>query len=282
MIKRVGAVIAALLCAVFTGCSKTDDVQTVTGKFEITFLKAGQADAIVLQTEEHTAVIDCGEKDDGDKLVELLAEKGTEKIDYLFITHFDKDHVGGAAKLIENVAVDNIITPNYEGSVKEYDKFIAAADEKGLDITRLTENMQITLDDVSLSIYPPLKSEYDESDNDYSLAITAQHGGNSFLFAGDAESERLKEIVTQLGKNTYTLLKVPHHGRYNDFTDAFISAARPVYAVITCSEKNPAEEKVIKALEGVGSQIFYTADGNIEVISDGVSVSVDTKPAENT
>ena len=280
MIKRVGAAAAALLCAVFTGCSKTENAQAVTGKFEITFLKAGQADAIVLQTEEHTAVIDCGEKDDGDKLVELLAEKGTEKIDYLFITHFDKDHVGGAAKLIENVAVDNIITPNYEGSVKEYDKFIAAADEKGLDITRLTENMQITLDDVGFSIYPPLKSEYKESDNDYSLAITAQHGNNSFLFAGDAESERLKEIVTQLGKNEYTLLKVPHHGRYNDFTDAFISAVRPVYAVITCSDKNPAEQETVDALEDVGCNVYYTSEGTVTTASDGFSILVTEETAE--
>ena len=281
-VKRVfAAVCAALICIAGFGCSKTGDTAAVevTGSFETVFLKAGQADAIVLKTKSHAVVIDCGEKDDGDELVALLEEKGIEKIDYVFITHFDKDHVGGAAELIENIPIDNIITPDYEGTVKEYTKFITAAAEKSLDITRLTETMNFVLDDVSFSVYPPLKSEYAEGDNDYSLAIVTEHGQNKYLFAGDAETERMREIVTQ-AKGEYTLLKVPHHGRYSDFTDVFIAGVKPEYAVITCSDKNPAEEKVILSLENAGSSIYYTSGGNVTAVSDGSSVSVTQDTAE--
>ena len=266
-----------MVCISAVGCKSGsgEAIPEVTGVLETVFLSAGQADAIVLKTREHAVIIDCGEKDDGDELLELLAEKGIEKVDYLFITHFDKDHVGGAAELIKNMETENVITPDYEGSVKEYSKFIAAAEEKGLEIKRLTANMEFVLDDVSFCVYPPLKSEYEEADNDYSLAVTVRHGENKLLFTGDAESERLKELMTQaVGQNTFDLLKVPHHGRYNEYTYTFVSAVKPEYAVITCSDKNPAEEKVIKALESTGSKIYYTSGGNITAVSDGKNFDI--------
>lgn len=273
--RRHGAFLCAvLLCLSFAGCAeKTAETPAVKGSFDITVMSAGQADAMVLTTQNHCIVIDCGEKDDGDELVELLGEKGIEKIDSLIITHFDKDHVGGAAELIENTAVERIITPNYEGSGKEYDKFIAAAAEKDVNITKLRQNTVFTLDDVSFGIYPPLKADYEEDDNDFSLAVTARHGQNSFLFAGDAESERIKEILAQVpGK--YSFLKVPHHGRYCDNTEKFINAVSPDFAVITCSEKNPAEAAVVDILEEAGSAVYYTADGTVNAASDGERITV--------
>ena len=52
------------------GCGNKNDktikIPDVTGSFEFTVLKAGQADAILMQTQNNSIIIDCGEKDDGD------------------------------------------------------------------------------------------------------------------------------------------------------------------------------------------------------------------------
>ena len=45
----------------------------------------------------------------------IIDRKDISNVDYIFITHFDKDHVGGFPEVMDNVTASNIIVPNYEG-----------------------------------------------------------------------------------------------------------------------------------------------------------------------
>lgn len=272
--------ILLLMCAVamllsVSACKTEEDVSVheVIGDFDVSVLKAGQADAIILKTQNHCVIIDCGEEDDGDEVIDHLSENGIEKVDYLFITHFDKDHVGGAAEVLGAVSVDNIITPDYEGTNSEYKKFIQAVNEKNYTPIKLTKEMSFILDDVEFNVYPPLKSEYKEGDNDFSLAISAIHGENSFLFAGDAQEVRLSEISAQT-KTEYDFLKVPHHGRIEKNTKTFFEKINPKFAVVTCSDKNPADEEVLGLLSAMWCKTYLTSDGDVNIKSDGEEITV--------
>ena len=279
LLKRL--LTTGLLCSSLLLCScgyrdaETDggSSSAVNGDFSVSILKIGKADAIILKTENHTALIDCGESEDGAEIIEHLKKSGTEKIDYMFITHFDKDHVGGAPDILESFSVGEVITPDYEGNVSEYYDYINAMDSKGLTATALTKDMTITLDDVTFNVYPPLKSSYAEGDNDFSLVISAAHGDNSFLFAGDAEKDRLAELSSQLDLE-HTFLKMPHHGNYNKGTKAFVQSVKPKYTVITCSDKNPPEEETLSVLKGVGSEVYETRNGDVTAISDGKIIKI--------
>ncbi|MCR4692375.1 MAG: MBL fold metallo-hydrolase [Firmicutes bacterium] len=262
---------AILLCS--CGIAEQKTGKEGNEEFKVTVLKIGQADAIILKSSQHIAVIDCGEQDDGREIAEYLSDCGVKEIDYMFITHFDKDHIGGAAEVMENVAVGQIITPDYEGSGKEYETFIEAVKEHGYTLLKLTEEMSLEFDDVACVIYPPLKTSYSESDNDFSLAISITHGENRFLFTGDAEKERLEEILLQ-AEGKYDFLKVPHHGLYEKNTEKFIESINPEYAVITCSDKNPADQYVLQILEKYGSKTYLTSKGNVEVTSDGKNIKI--------
>ena len=126
-----------------------------TGEFSVTALNIGKADSLILKTQNHTVLTDCGEKGDSDDIISALAESGVSEIDCLIITHFDKDHVGGAAKLIKKISVNQIITPNYRSDSEEYKDFIAAAEENNLTPITLTENLSFVYDDVTFEVYPP-------------------------------------------------------------------------------------------------------------------------------
>lgn len=245
----------------------------VTGEFKTTVLDIGQADAIILETAAHTVVIDTGEKDDGDELVEHLTGHGIKRIDYMFITHFDKDHVGGARELMENTEIGEIITPDYEGNNKEYADFITALKESGLSQTKLTGYMTFILDDVLFEIFPPEKSSYIEEDNDFSLVINVTYGENTFMFAGDCETARLKELPGQMNME-HVFLNVPHHGVYCAGMDEFIGSVSPEYAVITDSKKNPADDDVLALLEGVGCETYETLYGSVTAVCDGRTVKL--------
>lgn len=281
VLKKIIILISAVC---MTSCGQNIQKQNsilpqVTGEFIVSVLKVGKADAIVLQTANHSVIIDCGEADDSKEILKYLSKNDISKIDCMFITHFDKDHVGGAADILNNIETEQIITPLYEGSNDEYCNYIKAAKENNITPLTLTENMTFILDDVLFEIYPPQKSSYKESDNDFSLAISAKHGNNSFLFTGDAEAERLSEILRQTNEK-YAFLKVPHHGQRNKNTQKFIERINPSYSVITCSEKNTADTETINILESVGSAVYLTENGNVKAVSDGKNISITQKGAE--
>ena len=263
-----------LLC----GCRNINDekaaqIPPVTGMFDFTILKSGQADAIFLQTENHNVIIDCGEKDDGDKLALLLQEKEVTYVDCVFITHFDKDHVGGFPKVAKSVMAGNIIVPDYDGKKKEYSDFVKIVGENNLNVTRLTEDTFFTLDDVLFEVSVPKRKVYAEGDNDFSLVISVTHGENTFLFAGDAHVERLEEVMKEFDSR-YDFLKVPHHGKYNKNTKRFMTSVNPSYSVICDSTKNPAEAETLSVLEQAGSKIYRTANGDVFVLSDGKEIKI--------
>ena len=231
------------------GCGNRNDktikIPDVTGSFEFTVLKAGQADAILMQTQNNSIIIDCGEKDDGDELVGLLREKDISNIDYLFITHFDKDHVGGFPEVMENITVTNIIVPDYEGNNDEYEEYLKTVNSKKSDVTALKEDTAFTLDDVVFEVSIPKKQSYAEGDNDFSLVISVTHGENTFLFAGDAEKDRLREVMSEFGKE-YDFLKVPHHGKYNKNTKQFVTTVKPKkmkHPVLKLQKAKPKKKK---------------------------------------
>jgi beta-lactamase superfamily II metal-dependent hydrolase len=261
----------------FTACScgkiEKSEAPAVSGNFSATVLDSGKSDAIILRSENHTVIIDCGEKSDSDKVLDYLDENNITYVDYLFITHFDKDHVGGAAKVIKKTEIGEIITPDYEGSVSEYDKYKEAVSEKGITPTLLTENMTFTLDDVLFEVYPPMKQSYEEGDNDYSLAISVTHGENSFLFAGDAEKERINEFTKQFNLK-HDFLKVPHHGRLEDNSEKFLNSVKPSYAVITCGKNDMPSDEILEMLNNIGCEVYLTTDGTVEVVSDGESINI--------
>ena len=273
------------------------------GVFEIFVFDIGKADAILMTSDNYTVMIDTGEYKHREIIEEYLLSRDISVIDYLIITHFHKDHVGGAGAIIQNFTVSEVIVPNYGKDSKHYERFAEAMAEKELEYNVLIETLELTLDGIQFIIYPPNQEYYyygDETDdeededndgddeddenksedvpkeNNFSLVVSVTHGNNNFLFAGDAKSKRLKELLSigEILATRYDFLKVPHHGRYNKRSEEFIYMTKPEYAVITDSADNPADERVVAALEAVDAEIYFTSDGNFYCRSDGYSISI--------
>ena len=110
-IKRMTAFLTAVMSAVcLTSCTKKNPnaSEVSYGEFEVTFLDVGKADAMILRTANSTVIIDCGEKGDGKDIVNMLSEEEITSVDCLIITHFDQDHVGGAAKVIKSISGEKV------------------------------------------------------------------------------------------------------------------------------------------------------------------------------
>ncbi len=249
----------------FALCARADELT-------VTFFNAGKADACLLQTANSTVLIDTGKNKFGKEIVARLRESGITEIDVLFITHFDKDHVGGADAVLEEMVVHQVYEPAYTSDSKQYTQYREALACAGLQAETLEQNISFELDGVTYVVDVANQSDYGEDEeNDFSLVIAAEYGERSFLFAGDAENPRLAELISE-GVGEYDVLKVPHHGREEKLSASFFQKVRPQYAVITSDEDKLEEMNVVNALKRYG-QVYLTRLGNVICTTDGNTLS---------
>lgn len=271
--RRRGRYLPFLLCLVFllTGCSGKEQDTLL----KMTFLDTGKSDCIVIETGEHVVVNDTADEDDIDTICAFLDERQANKIDYLILSHFDKDHIGSAAGLTRRYEVGQVLMPDYEEDSEPYQALMEAIEETDTAYTRLREDISFSLDGIDFYVDAPQEAFYD-NDNNYSLIITVTNENSRFLLMGDAKKERTEEFLdSPVAGERYDLIKMPHHGNYNKKLKELFITARPRYAVLTPgAERTRVEEETKVLLESVRCSSFYTDEGVVTAVSDGRSVEV--------
>ena len=259
------------------GCDFNSD-QLTSSTIDISFLKVGKADAIIITHNKEALIIDTAEDEDAPKLLNYLKTSGIKTIKALIITHFDKDHVGAADKLIAEYPIETIYVPDYLGHHDEYLEFINCVNAKHLELTKVHDDISFDFADATFSINATKlfddKQQIIDNDNNHSLITTMKHGSLNFLFMADAEDERLDEWLKLNNEVQYSLIKMPHHGAYNPLLMDLMTQTKATYAVITDSKKNPADDKTLEILNEAGSLIFRTKKDSVKAISDGQKLDI--------
>ncbi len=261
------------LCLTFlmTGCGTEEQKASLT----MTFLNTGKSDCIVIQAGESVVVNDAADADDGDAICAFLDERQTEQIAYLILSHFDKDHIGSAAKLIASYEIGQVLMPDYEEDSEAYLALMEALEETDTAYVRLREDISFSLEGVAFYVDAPEESFYD-NDNNYSLITAVTNGDNRFLLMGDAQKKRTEEFLdSPVAGERYDLIKMPHHGDYNKKLRELFITARPQYAVLTAdAERQRVEQETKDLLEAGRCRVYYTDEGAVTATSDGKKVEV--------
>lgn len=259
----------------------TAAVIDVSGQMKADFLDIGKADCIVIRSDSQVTVVDTGYQETAETVLSYLDSVGVKRIDHLIITHFDKDHVGGAAAILEKYEIGTIYQPDYSAKKedsKPYLRYEEALQKKDLHPVTVKNDLTVIMEDVLFTIFPPEKLEYSkDKDNNRSLVTTVQHGDVRMLFAGDAERARIDEILTQIPDLKSDLLKVPHHGHREKNSSELFQAVDPKYAVICADREDPSDgpdDDIIESLEEGGARVFLTGDGVVQAVSDGTNLSI--------
>lgn len=240
------------------------DKEGIGDNCELIFLGLGKADSIIIRYMGKVLLIDTGEVEHGPYIVESLKDIGVEKIDYLILTHLDKDHIGGAIDIINSIKIDKIIQNPLENEKALQRILNSTIKEKGIENISLDRSYKFTLGLIHVEVFPAEKTSY-KKDNDYSLLTLISHDKLNFFFGGDAEKKRLKEAL-KYDLPKIDLYKVPHHGRYNSKSTEMIQLISPKISIITNTMADP---QLIEALELEGSEILYTGEKDIKFLSDG-------------
>ena len=268
--KRLSALLLAIL-ALFSLCACGAAGAPASGGFSMDILNTGKSDGILLCMDGLVIVNDAADEDDFDAICDALSRRGAQRIDYLILSHYDKDHIGSAAALVRAYPVGEILGPDYEEDSTYFTQLERAAAERSVRFTRLTENRTVETENGSFTVDPP-DIDYGD-DNNNSLITTIRWHGANFLLLGDAKKNRMNEQLSQ-SEERYELIKLPHHGDSNKPLLTLIAQTKPRYAVATVSPAEEIEDRLLAALAAAGTEVFRTDGGAVSVEWTGTDFAV--------
>lgn len=232
----------AVLITVWTAVYKEAGADKVAGGMQIDFLDVGQGDSALLNLPQSTQVLfDAGR--DG-KTVEQVAEAMPffdKKIEFVVISHFDNDHVGGLDEVMRSYDVGKIIIADAQKDQEEAKKLVEEAekDEIGVVYVSRSDTVYFRSPVKGVVLWPESKIE-GVKDNDLSLVMQIAGAGKKVLMMGDLEN---KGQVYLFAKNEIAdldtdILKFPHHGSGGAFNEKLFELTTPEKVVISVGKNS--------------------------------------------
>lgn len=251
----------------------------IDGKPAMHFIDVGQGDCTLITYNGDAVLIDAGPVSAGETAAEYV-KTYVDTIDYFVITHPHEDHMGGAADILENIRVENVVMPEKEVDTRFYKKAMDLIDEQDINLIYAeahsvydTGNIKITVID---SVIPD-----DNNLNNISLVTRIDAGSMSLMASGDAEVEEEMQVVENytsiLGSSLYNpaildcdIFKAGHHGSSTSNTSEFLDLVTPSTVVISCGKNNSyghPHRETLDLFEDYGYIVYRTDDSGTVVLS---------------
>ena len=209
-----------ILLLLLTGCNEA------TSNLTIDFIDVGQGDATLIQQDEYSILIDCGQPETN--LINFLNNNLNEStIDLLIATHPDWDHIGGCPSVYNNFKVETTWHPGINKYTKTYKEFKQVA----YNLNKVKKGENIKLKDIKLTILSP-ENIY-ESANDNSLVSLIEFSNFQMLIMGDCEHECENNIYQEAD-----VLRVGHHGSNSSSSEDFVTTVDPYISIISVGEND--------------------------------------------
>ena len=260
-------VIVLLLC---TGCTQGKEMELTLSEAQMSVrvIPTGKSDCILIDIEGFRVMIDCGDEDDLERICSCLGNEEDGGIDLLIITHYDNDHIGSAAGIIEKYSVGTVVMPDYVRHSKPVRKMLEALEEKQeINKIKLKQNDHtvVTKSGVTIEI-SSAKGDYGVDDNANSLiSVITLKNAEKLLFTGDATKERLGEFFED-NTDKYVFAKMPHHGGYNSTVKALLTQRGLMYAAVTVESLEDADIRTLNLAKKTSIKTLFTCDGEIYLL----------------
>jgi competence protein ComEC len=269
----VGSLTVLAVVAVWSTWPRTPPPPPPKG-LRITALDVGQGDSILLQVPEGSVLVDQGppEADVAGQLTRL----GVRRLAALVLTHPQRDHVGGAARVLASIPVDFVLDPRIPAPSGDERSALTVARREGVRVVAARAGATFRLGSLTLRVlWPRQPVPKGDDPNNWATVIHARYGEVDALLTADAESN----VTLPLRPPQAEILKVAHHGSADEGLEQLLRAVRPQVALISVGAGNdyghPAPSTLAALEARLGAAVHRTdLEGAITVESDGRRIEV--------
>ena len=245
--------------------------------FRIACLDVGQGDGIVIEIEKQwNILIDGGSTNKSAlgqyQLIPYLKSRGISRLDGIYISHTDEDHISGVRQLFEYIGkgltvlrVENLILPEWKNiqDNKNYQELIQLAETAGTRVLTAKAGDKIGYGQTILEVlWPPEGADGTEVNED-AMVLEMTNGDFKGIFTGDIGKETEEKLLQNGTLEDVVFLKVAHHGSKYSTGEEFLETVKPELAVISCSATNtyghPSPD-TLQRLKETGAEIKITKD----------------------
>jgi competence protein ComEC len=268
--KSLWTAMLVLACAAALQAAKSLEIFSID-------VEGGQATLFVSPSGE-SMLVDTGwagfNQRDADRIVAAAKLGGVKKIDYLVITHFHADHVGGVQQLAGKMPIVNFVDhgPNSEtdkGSVVRFNEYSAFRDKgkhilakpgdtipiKGLDVKVLSSNGDLIQSPLPGAGQPNAACEgfaqpaADTSENSHSVGMLITFGSFRMIDMGDLTKDKDYQLACPVNKiGAVDVYLVSHHGLDQSSSMPFVRALHPRVAIMNNGARKGGSPLVFQTL----------------------------------
>lgn len=246
-----------------------------SGNVEVHFIDVGQGDATFILSDYGNVLIDGGESQTEDFLVEYIKDLGVSKIDLVIATHPHSDHIGGLDKIIDSFIIESVYMPKVTHTTSTYEKLLKSILNKNLKATNPKAGSTLKMGEIEFHFLNPIQETYNNLNN-YSIVTKMVFGDISFLFTGDAEKEVENDILNKGYDIKADVYKVSHHGSSTSSSEEFVRAVSPSVGIISCGKNNDyghPHRETMALLKKMNLKIYRTDEmGSIVLATNGTEL----------
>ncbi len=223
----------------------------------VTVLDVGQGQCILLQAEGRSFLVDCGGSTDeiaADTAAAELFSQGIPRLDGLIVTHYDRDHAGGARELLTRIPADTLYLPDCVDEETTSQELLSYT---GGDVTTVRALTEISFGAAKITLIP---SQMGNVNNESGLCILFQRENCDILITGDRSQVGERELLRSIDLPELEVLIVGHHGSKTSTSTELLEKTTPELAIISVGENSfghPAQQ-VLDRLIAYGCWILRT------------------------
>lgn len=235
------------------------------------FIDVGQADATLLQSGGEYCLVDAGDTDSEQALMNYLEQRGVTRLKLLVMSHPHADHIGSMAAVLQKIEVEQVLLPDFDKApyptTRLFETVMQAIEDSGAAVTTAGAGQSFPVGNGSLRVLAA--GVETDNYNDLSQVLLFESGELSVLLSGDGEKPVEQAALETGAVPQADVFKAAHHGSDTSNTLDFLRAIRPQYVVISCGLGNSyghPHAGALERFEQVGAQVLRTdQDGSVVI-----------------
>jgi len=248
--------------------------------FSVTFVDVGQGDAMVIRNGRRTYVVDgggnimlpLGENTGARTMIPYLRHLGIRRVDGVFFTHFDFDHVAGLLEIVDAGLAREVFisdTLHNPDNAPLYRLLMEMSARNATPVTRIAQGFTLHQAGLNIECIHPPRGSYVYNENDNSLVLRLSHNNISLLLTGDITRYAELDIISRGHDVSANVLKLGHHGSATSSSSPFLIATAPDIAIVSSGRNNrfnhPAYPALIRLQEARITHLNTAHHGAITV-----------------